>query len=398
MFTRRIDALRTRLAVLARQAADFWKRHGQDAEHGGFHGTLDRVGRPTAPTDKGLIQQARHLWSMATWYEYKEQTADVRALADNLYSFASNHFYDDASGEYAYLVDRTGRVVEPKHVLYAQSFAIYAFAQYARTFAHAPARDRALELFRKIDARAHDARYGGYRQLDDAPWLPPGCEKETNTHIHLMEAYSPLYTLTADSVVGERLEELTRLVTSKMLQPQGYVHKGFALDWTPVGDKWVSYGHDLETYWLLDEAARALGRPLDPTILEPARRMAINSANWGHDAAHGGFFEGGPVGQAPSGREKIWWIQAEAIPALFRLFEQTGEEVWLQRLEGTVEFIEQKQVNRETGEWFWGVLADGSVGPRGDSMGEQWKASYHVLRALVFTERWMTEWLGAQRG
>lgn len=42
----------------------FWQRFGLDAEHGGFHGTLDRAGAAVTPTSKGLVQQARHLWQV----------------------------------------------------------------------------------------------------------------------------------------------------------------------------------------------------------------------------------------------------------------------------------------------------------------------------------------------
>jgi cellobiose epimerase len=384
---------RSRIAALADQSASFWKQHGPDREFGGFHGTLDKLGKSVEPSHKGLIAQTRHLWSMSTWFRYREPIASVRALADDLYEFICNSYYVPSSGEYAYLVERNGQTADPKHLLYAQAFTIYAFAEYGRTFASEDACRRALDLFSRIDARAHDAVHGGYRQLDDAPWLSSGAQKETNTHIHLMEAFATLYAATSSPTVKQRLEELIVVVTRKLLQPAGYIHKDFTADWTPVGNAAVSYGHDLETYWLLDDAARVLGRPLDPAILTPARAMAINSGHWGHDAALGGYFEEGPPGGSPNKLEKVWWVQAEALPALFRLFEQTGDETWLARMDGTLTYIENHLLNRACGEWYWGVLPDGSLGPKGDVMGEPWKASYHVLRALLFTEHWIDQWL-----
>lgn len=49
-------------AHLAKDVLSFWKQHGLDEVHGGFHGTLDRYGEPSEPTAKGLVQQARHVW------------------------------------------------------------------------------------------------------------------------------------------------------------------------------------------------------------------------------------------------------------------------------------------------------------------------------------------------
>ena len=40
----------------------FWARHGVDSTHGGFHGTLARDGGVIDPMDKGIVQQARHVW------------------------------------------------------------------------------------------------------------------------------------------------------------------------------------------------------------------------------------------------------------------------------------------------------------------------------------------------
>ena len=53
------------------------------------------------------------------------------------------------------------------------------------------------------------------------------------------------------------------------------------------------------------------------------------------------------------------------------------------------DFIEQHQVDREFGGWYWGTTEDGRIGPRGDGKGEEWKACYHDLRATVFVADWI---------
>jgi mannose/cellobiose epimerase-like protein (N-acyl-D-glucosamine 2-epimerase family) len=71
---------------------------------------------------------------------------------------------------------------------------------------------------------------------------------------------------------------------------------------------------------------------------------------------------------------------------------------YLTRLESTLSWIETKQVDAEYGEWFWGISPDGSVGPRGDHKGEEWKAEYHAVRALVFTADWIDQILSHAAG
>jgi mannobiose 2-epimerase len=299
------------------------------------------------------------------------------------------HFYDPAAREFHFTVTEAGALVEPRKILAAQALTIYALSQYARSFGDAQAGAHAMALFHAVDARAHDDVHGGYKQINDAFWLPPGTEKETNTQVHLMEAFTSLYLYNHDGAVRARLEEQMGICVDKLLKPNGYIHKDFSLDWTPLGAPALSYGHDMETGWLLLEAARAVGRPDDPRLLAAARAMILVPAAAGYDAALGGYFEEGPPGAAPTKREKVWWVQAEALLALWRMFELTGDPVLLDRFEATLGFIETHQRDRESGEWFWGILPDGMLGPTGDQKGNAWKASYHTLRSLVFTEAWI---------
>ncbi|HEY4159680.1 MAG TPA: AGE family epimerase/isomerase, partial [Polyangiaceae bacterium] len=163
----RVQALRARLDALARSEFEFWATHGPDPKYGGFYGTLDRAGQPITPSNKGLIQQARQLWTFSMWFEKKQRTPDVRRIAENQYHFLIEHFYEPQSHEFVFTVSESGAPVDPKKVLYAEAFAIYGLSEYARVF-HVPDAARyALECFKSLDARAHDAQYGGYDQTHD---------------------------------------------------------------------------------------------------------------------------------------------------------------------------------------------------------------------------------------
>jgi mannose/cellobiose epimerase-like protein (N-acyl-D-glucosamine 2-epimerase family) len=96
---------------------------------GGFHATLDRSGNPTAPEDKGLVQQARHLWMLSTWHERRDPSPVIQALADEQYDFLAQHFLDAADGAFVLKVSRDcRRVVDGRKQLYAESFALYALS------------------------------------------------------------------------------------------------------------------------------------------------------------------------------------------------------------------------------------------------------------------------------
>lgn len=378
--------LSQRLDTLSRELIRFWVQQGVDREHGGFHGTLDRAGAPKAPTDKGLVQQARHLWTFSTWHELREPTNVIRQIADDTYAFMIRHMRA-ADGEFVFKVSRDGaRRVESKKQLYAQSFAIYALATYGRALGVDTALEQSLDCFRSIE-RLHDARYGGYDQSADPGWLTPGAQKETNTHIHLLEAFTELHRATGDTLVRERLSELARVTATALYQSgQHYVHREFLRDFTPVGAARCSYGHDIETAWLLLDAARELDATEHTVLLGAALGMARHASDAGFDPVHGGFFEEGPMGGDPDMRAKVWWVQAEALIGLLELYVRTGESRHLARLERTLAFIERYLRDPEHGEWYWQTNEDGTASPRGTDKGEEWKASYHSVRALLFTQ------------
>lgn len=386
----RLGSIKVRLDALGAGIMDFWKAHGLDQEHGGIHGMHDREGNPQQDADKGLVQQTRHLWSFSTWYERREQAPEIKAVADNIYRFLVAHFLDRKDDEFFYKVSRDGaRVVDPKKQLYAESFAIFALSKYAQVFDVAEAGQQAMACFKSIDRRAHDPDHQGYDQSHDPGWLAPGAQKDTNTHIHLLESFTALYRLSKDETVGARLSELVKVVATRIVQPSNYAHKEFFKDWRVHEQPVVSYGHDLETAWLLVDALDALGTPLEPMVRQVALHLGKHSAERGYDASLGGYFEEGVPGGAPTKLEKIWWIQAEALPGLWWLHQLESDASYLDRLEGTLGWIESKQLDPKHGEWFWGVNADGSLGPRGDHKGEEWKAQYHGLRAVVFVADWI---------
>lgn len=385
----RLASLSARLTPLAERTFEFWRAHGPDVSFDGFHGTLDRQGNPIAPDDKGLIQQTRHLWTLSTWYERREASAEVAALAGATYAFIEQSFIDATDGAFVFKVSRDGsRVVDAKKQLFAESYAIYALATYGRVFSVAEATLAAQTRFEAIDESRHDSVFGGYDQRGDPGVGTPGVEKDTNTHLHLMEAFTALYEATGDALVAARLSELVDVVAERLLQPEGYVHADFGLDFTLRGAPRVSYGHDLETAWLLLEAARVLGREGEAGIRAAALAMAQHSAERGADTLRGGYFEAGTPGGAVNDFDKIWWVQFEALAGLWWAYELSRDPAHLDRLEATLDWIEQSE-DVPNGEWFAATNADGS--PAGvDYKGDEWKASYHSVRALVFVQDWIT--------
>jgi mannobiose 2-epimerase len=418
-FSQRLRALADRIDALGRASLDPWLLAGLDPR-GGAPGFLDRAfqrvvdpedgpGGPGGQVrgDQGLVQQARHLFAYSLTHERRPGDPRVEAAAHALYAHLEHRFSRGPGRPYLHQLTPTLAVRSDVVQLYAQSFAVFALSTYARVFDEPHAAEQARQLFTTLDGLRHDDERGGYDQTNDDGWLPfvfapEGAAKCTNTHIHVLEALTALArTPSRDARSITRLDELARAIVTKMLQPSGYVHPFFARDWTPVGPAVVSYGHDIETSWLLLDALDALeaAGPASATtrhlVLSGARRMAEHALRTGWDPAGGLFDHGVPEGRGrtPQVRcaEKIWWAQAEALPGIYRLYRQTKHTALLDRLEETLTFFETKSWDAEYGEFFWGVDSTGRVLGRGDHKGELWKTPYHALRACLLTSDWIRE-------
>ena len=89
-------------------------------------------------------------------------------------------------------------------------------------------------------------------------------EKTMNTLLHVFEAYTELYRVTKDPFTGDRLRFMMDLFANKVYNKEkGRQEVFFDRTWNTLIDLY-SYGHDIETSWLIDrgtEDARRSGLP-----------------------------------------------------------------------------------------------------------------------------------------
>lgn len=388
--------------VLQQNILKFWIDHAIDQQYGGMIGWLDRQGNPIPPGTKSLVQQSRVVWAFSAAYERFPQPV-YKEVATHTLKFLREHMWDANRCGFYWLVDREGRVLDDKKHLYGESFAIYALAEYARAFHDAAARREALDLFRLIDQKAHDDTNGGYFEAFSTDWnhqlknqlaldLPD--RKSMNTHIHLLESLTTLYSVTGDPRVRGRVEELLNICLNKIVDPrQGYLRLYFSNDWKPTENSDTSsYGHDIELSWLITESAEALGRSRDPQVKQVALALVDHTLRDGLNHELGGVYAEGPV-QGPAKLKMMsWWVEAEALVGLLNAYQLTGKRMYHDRFEQQATFVMDHFVDRKYGEWFRDIQPDGQItGNKTDD----WKGPYHHARACMEVIRRM-ESLGAK--
>jgi len=302
-----------------------------------------------------------------------------------------------------------GGLEAEKHA-YGLSFAIYAGAGAYEATRDPEALALAKDTFLWLDRHAHDDAHRGYHESlsrDGRPFAP-GAErrldgigtlrgyKSMNSHIHLLEAFTALYRVWPDPGVRRRLEEVLRLVRDTIAVEPGCLNLFFTRDWRPVPAH-DSFGHDIETAFLLVEAAAALGIPEDPATWRMARQLVDHALEWGFDHEYGGFYDKGEAFAPAHDMTKIWWTQAEGLNALVLMEERYGRETsrYLDALRKEWRFILQKQVDARHGGWYGAVSREGKPPESGDKA-NSWQEAYHNVRALMTTVRTLRK-LGAGR-
>jgi mannobiose 2-epimerase len=368
----------------------FWRRRTLDERRGGFIGQMsnDLVVQEDAP--KGLILNARILWAFSAVYRYTHSDEDG-SLARRAYEYLTHHFLDARYGGCFWELDPDGTVRDDKKKIYGEAFCIYALAEYHRTFHEPRALEQAIDIFRRIEAHAHDGQYGGYFEVMSRDWRP--CEdmrlsdkdmnekKSMNNHLHVLEGYTNLLRVWPDRQLAGRLHELIDLFRQYVLNAeQTHFQHFFDEAWTPRSDSYT-FGHDIEGSWLLCEAAEVLG---DKQLLAEVRATALKIArtvlHQGLDADGGLFYEGRD-GQITN-RNKEWWPQAEAVIGFCNAWQLSGEEAFREAAVRCWQFIMDRVVDHENGEWFWCIRPDGTPDPAQPKI-SAWKGPYHNGRCCL---------------
>jgi mannobiose 2-epimerase len=368
----------------------FWRRRSVDRRRGGFIGQLsnDLQVQETAP--KGLVLNARILWTFSAVHRLSRQVDDA-ALAQRAYRYLTEYFRDPDQGGYYWELDPTGRPLDDRKKIYGQAFCVYALTEYHRAFADEEALRQAIELFGLIEAQSRDAAHGGYLEALSREWQPLedmrlseqdlNEKKSMNNHLHILEAYTNLLRVWPEPVLADRLRELARLFRERILNAdQTHLQHFFDESWAPRSDRYT-FGHDIEASWLLCEAAHVLG---DPSLQQETQALAVKMARV--VLREGVDHDGGVVYEGHHGRiinsDREWWPQAEAVVGFHQAWELTGDVAFLEAAERCWQFIQDHIVDATYGEWFWRVSQSGEPDPAMPKI-SAWKCPYHNSRCCL---------------
>lgn len=390
-----------------------WYPRCIDSAYGGYLSTFTYDFKPTGEQDKMIVTQARHTWTNAKAAERFPAVAHYKTGAEHGFKFLQQVMWDKTYGGFYQLADRQGKVKTDQKTAYGNAFALYVLAAYYHMSKDTAALRLAKESFYWLEKHSHDPIYKGYfqhlqrngkpeKRTASTPSTSDLGYKDQNSSIHLLEAFTELYAVWPDALVRERVLEMLLLIRDTIVTPKGYMVLFFTPDWKPLSFAntseenilkhryldHVSFGHDVETAYLLMEAAHTIHYK-DAQTMIVAKRMVDHSLQNGWDKKWGGFYDEGYYFNNKPGisiikKSKAWWAQAEGMNTLLLMADEFPRDTanYYEKFESMWRYIVINLVDKEHGGWYEEGLEEEQTAKQ-RLKGHTWKAMYHEYRSLT---------------
>ena len=366
-------------AHLLNDIIPFWKNL-RDDEFGGYYGYMDYDLKVDKKAVKGCILNSRITWFFANAYTLLKDESLLEE-AKHGFAFMKEHCMDKENGGIFWSMKYDGTPEDTTKHTYNQAFSIYALSSYYEATHDEEALAMAKELFHIIETKCTDEI--GYKEAFDKEFHEVEndklsengviAEKTMNTLLHVFEAYTELYRVAKLPEVKERLEWIMDTFADKVYNPK--LHRQevfFDRNMNTILDL-HSYGHDIETAWLMDR--EVLGEkkyeekmtPITKDLTVEIYKVAFD----GHSLAN--ECEKGVVNV-----HRIWWVQAETVIVFLNGWQKDPSRTeYLDAAKSEWQFIKDHVMDKRQGsEWFWEVDQSGKP-YEGRPIVEPWKCPYH---------------------
>ncbi|MES1219968.1 MAG: AGE family epimerase/isomerase [Bacteroidota bacterium] len=367
----------------------YWEKNTIDFHQEGFIGQINYKNETIFSASKGAVLNTRILWAFSAAHSATQKTSYFNN-AYLAFNYIEKYFIDKEFGGLFWTVDYSGSPATTKKQVYAQAFAIYSLSEFYKISKSETAKRLAVQIYSLLEKYAFDKCQSGYFEAFSRDWKhledvrlsnrDANERKTMNTHLHILEAYTNLFTIWPDLNLKNRIRDLLDIFHSKIIDMEsGHLHTFFSEDWQIKHDS-VSYGHDIEASWLLLEAAEIIN---EKKLIEKFKNTALIIAEAtipGIDTDGGLWYELNPVTNETI-REKHWWVQAEAVVGFLNAWQVSGENRFLQYAIRCWQFIKEHIVDTKNGEWVWGIDQNYKIMDQ-DKVG-LWKCPYHNVRACL---------------
>lgn len=362
----------------------FWLAHSRDEVNGGYFTCLGRNGR-VYDTDKFMWLQGREAWCFSYMYNHVEKREEWLEMAVQGGEFIRKFGADDKGAWYFSLTAEGRPLVQPYNI-FSDCFVTMAFASLEKACPGRGYGALAIQTFESILARKDDPKglynkaFPGTRNLKSFSLPMILCNLSLEME-HLLGSDNVNAFIPA--IIHEVMEVFYRPELGLVME---YVTADGKLSDSFEG-RLLNPGHSIEAMWFIMDLGRRLN---DNDLILKAKDIMLRTLEFGWDKEYGGIFyfldrRGAPPQQL-EWDQKLWWVHVEALVALAKGFQLTGDEQCARWFEKVHDYTWQRFRDPAYGEWFGYLNRRGEV--LLDMKGGKWKGCFHIPRALY--QVWQT--------
>jgi N-acylglucosamine 2-epimerase len=356
----------------------FWMKHSLDQQNGGFFTCLDQFGH-VYDTDKFIWLQGRQVWCFAYMYNNVEKKQEWLDIAKHGADFLIKHGRDEEGNWYFSLTAEGKPLVQPYNI-FSDCFATMAFAALDKASPSDEYKKIALTTFDNIIARRQNTK-GKYNKNF------PGTRSLKNFSLPMILCN---LSLELEHIIGkEKVNELVPDIIHEVMEVFYQPKLGLVLENVNVDGSFadcfegrlMNPGHTIEAMWFIMDLGVRLN---DTSLIDKAVTIMLNTLEYGWDKEYGGIFyfldiQGHPPQQL-EWDQKLWWVHVEALVALAKGFQHTGDMRCKEWFDKVHDYTWSHFKDQQYGEWF------GYLNRRGEVLlplkGGKWKGCFHIPRSL----------------
>lgn len=370
---------------LTKALIPFWEGL-KDEENGGYYGYMSYELAVDKKTEKGCILNSRILWFFSNAYALLREE-HLLEHAKHAYAFLKEYCFDKQYGGVYWSLNYDGSVLDGTKHTYNQAFAIYALSSYYAVTKEEEALEIANHLYELIESKCKDEE--GYLEAFTVDFLPESNEKLSengvlasktmNTLLHVFEAYTEFYRVTKRKEVAEQLRFMMDLFVTKIYNKTlGRQEVFFDKHWNSLIDLY-SYGHDIETSWLMDLGAEIVA---DSDYIKKVEQITGEIAE---NIYHRAYIEHSLVNEAECGivdKTRVWWVQAETVVGFLNAWQKQKKDKFYEGMLDVWQYIRNHLLDPRNGsEWYWALNENHK--PIEKPIVEPWKCPYHNGRMCI---------------
>lgn len=354
----------------------FWFPRSYDQENGGYLLMRDANGE-LIDSDKSVWIQGRACWLLSTLYNTVEPRQEWLDGARLGYEFLRDKCFDE-NGKMYFHVDQLGNPIRMRRYFFSETFAVIAFAAYAKASGDQQAADEARELFGICLEYAKGDRQMSPKFEETRATRGIGIPMiMINTAQQLRETIGDSR---CDGAIAGWIKEIEKYFVKdeircvmEQVSPEGNI-----ID--HIDGRTLNPGHAIEGAWFI--LHEAVHRNNDPDLIRLGCKMLDYMWERGWDQEHGGIIYYRDVYDKPVQEYwqdmKFWWPQNETIIATLLAYLVTKDEKYAMMHSKIHAYAYSHFHDKENGEWYGYLHRDGRIAQT--AKGNLFKGPFHLPR------------------